>query len=583
MTTAPDINKILQGPDPDPDELFGNFKPVRYRYIMAYLHDYKDSAGVLHKAGELMYVLPIVNVTYGIGIYKGTEFSGDLHLPSFYLDQMPHAPSNTYSRWPHPDKSGIPLGSLFECGNRAFYVMRNNDVVWGGILWTRDYTGGSPTMHITAISFDAYLYHRTFRRSIVFDGKHPVNMYLRWYAVVRAALSDFTWSNPYDGIRTSNATYDAKTVKRTKKTKGHPSRIISTTYTFWTGLSKSTHNAAPTNYRDQWPYNTPKIELPAHTLRWYSDYPKTKKPVLTSGGWRGYDLGNMGEALQEWASNWSITGYAKRFEYRVVCFYDATDRKFRQRYVFGEMKYASGAPNTPTAIVRPLLGSNTKWMAQQPGNVLSFNYPGQISSWALTETMEGCATRVIVSNQGDKATKHAEYATDKDLLDRPKRAYSGSPRGSQGWLLYDTTASYNISNTVAGIKTKKVPKPKPRHNPKLVATLRARAATLLTLFKAPTAQQIDDLSNRSVSQRASRRSSSFTVTLYADPTTPLPAFKVGDWASFHIEDPFYGGVMHLVRRITGYTVTVVGEQENDYSHESIELELTDDNQIGTGE
>jgi hypothetical protein len=116
-----------------------------------------------------------------------------------------------------------------------------------------------------------------------------------------------------------------------------------------------------------------------------------------------------------------------------------------------------------------------------------------------------------------------------------------------------------------------------------VSTLRSRAATLLALFKAPTAKQIDDLNNASVNQRASRRSTSFTVTLTREPTMPFPDFKVGDWASFSIEDPFYGGTMYLVRRIMGYTVTVVNEQESDYSHESIELELTDDTQIGTGE
>jgi hypothetical protein len=189
---------------------------------------------------------------------------------------------------------------------------------------------------------------------------------------------------------------------------------------------------------------------------------------------------------------------------------------------------------------------------------------------------------VIVSNQGDKATKHAEYATDKNLLDHPNRVRSGSQRGSWGWLLYDTTASYNIANTVAGHKTKKNPKPKPLHNPKLVSTLRDRAATLLTLFKAPVARQIDDLANRTSRQTSSRRSTDLKVTLYQDPTNPAPEFKVGDWASFSIEDPFYGGTMYLVRRIVGYTVTVVGDQESDYSHESIELELTDDTQIGTG-
>jgi len=558
--TISGIRPVLQGPEFESEELYANIKPVRYRYVLAYLHQEVDADGVLHKPGEMMYVLPMLNTNYGVGIYRGTEMAGDLHLPTFYLHQMPHPPDNAYERLRHPDQGGIPMGAAFECGNRAIYVMRNEEVVWGGILWSRDYTSGSPTMRISAVSFDAYLYHRVMRRTIYF--KPPINQYIVWYAVMKAALTDFTWSDPHDGIKTSHAAADAKTVKRTKKRKGHPSRIISTTYTYWTGVVHSKMNAEPINYIEEWPYNTPRIELPPQSLRLYSDYPKNKKPVKSQKGWRGYDLQNMGEALEEWADTATIFG-GKRCEYRVVCYYDATDRRFKQRYIFGEMKYGTD-PNTPTAIIRARLGANTQTMAKDPDNVLSFDFPGQISSWSLTETMEGCVTRVIASNQAEKALKHAEYACDKDVLDRPNRGVEGSPRGSQGWLLYDKTVSYNIKKKIA-------------------STLRTRATNVLKLLKVPTAGQINDFANKDVTQRASLRSTDFKVTLYNEPTSPLPNFKVGDWAAFNIEDPFYGGKMHLVRRIMGYTVNVVGDQESDYSHETIELELTDDSEKSFGE
>ena len=100
------------------------------------------------------------------------------------------------------------------------------------------------------------------------------------------------------------------------------------------------------------------------------------------------------------------------------------------------------------------------------------------------------------------------------------------------------------------------------------------------MHHVPVAAQINDLANvNTTTQRTSQRSTELSITLYQDPTTTFPEWGIGDWVTFAIEDPFYGGKMYLQRRIIGYTVTVVPDHESDYSHEQITLELTDETKV----
>jgi len=670
---------ILQGTKPDQNKMYVNFKPVRYRYVMTYLHDEVEKGStpagdVLHQAGELMAILPMTSVNYGVGMYSGTNMSGSVALPEMKLDLMPHTPLYDYERIPHPDVSGIPVGAMFECGNRAIYVMRNNEVVWGGILWSRDYSSDSPQLQITALSWEGYIYYRLLRLTISFPA--PVNMYTIWYAVLKAAFMDFDWMDPNDGRKnyddytitteestneditgaaaaegTDDGTDDDGTIQKHKwkpvsdtdrhcsvcgkvrnkpfhtnaaghgnggpgkkpgphwvpgKPKTHkskengpkkptkggktaydnqgrpliPSEAPSTAATAdpaadteqivhmkWTGINGDQYANMPCiNYREQWPYNVPDIELPPKDLKLYYD-PENRGGLVgemtAQQTWRGYDMDVIGDALQQWADTETVASYGggQRFEYRVLCWYDEAHQRFRQRYVCGEMTYPAGQdPNEPmpNGILRPSLGSNTKAMGYSVDNPIVFDFPGSIASWSLSESMEEAATRVLVTDEGEEAAKHVGYAWDQELLNVPPND------GSQGWLLYDKTVTYGTTSPTK---------------------LKQRAEALVLLYKVPTAAQLQDLSDAPrarTRKRTSLRSTSLTVSLYAEPSRPLPDFKLGDWAAFAIADPFYGGTMYLVRRIIGYTVTVVPEQESDYSHEQIELELTDDTQIALG-
>jgi len=558
MTTS-GIRPVLRGPAPDPNKLYANLNPVRYRYVMAYLHDEVDPAtGVLHKAGEVMYVLPMTGVTYAIGMYSGTEMSGTVYLSDFYLDQMAHPPLNIFDRRPHPDRSGIPLGAVFECGNRAIYVMRNEKVVWGGILWGRSYSSGNATLGITALSWEGYIYYRLLRKSVVFLAK--TNAYTIWWAVLAQALSDFTRAEGAIKDATRFPTGSAKVSQATPWT-----GLTRTTGTFKQSNAdaRSTAGAASTVY-EAWPENSPNIELPPSNLLWKRGTTEVKTTVNET--FRGYDMNRVGDVLEQWADTQTIAGTIGsttsdadfgRFEYRVASWFDASQQIFRQRYLFGEMN----DPTNPTAILRGSIGRNTAADLDTENN-LTFDYPGHISAWTLNETMEDTATRVIVTDDGDAAAKHTAYASNDKLMLVPKTPPPA--RGSQGWTLYDRNVSFEGSDPTV---------------------MQKRANRLLELAHPPMAAQINDLAaaNQQAGQRTSARATDLSVTLYTDPTTPFPEFGLGDWATFAIEDPFYGGKMYLQRRIIGYSVTVVSEQESDYSHEEITLELTDETRISETE
>ena len=47
-------------------------------------------------------------------------------------------------------------------GKYAIYVFRDGTLVWGGIIWTRDYDITTKQLNVTALEFTSYLFHRVF-------------------------------------------------------------------------------------------------------------------------------------------------------------------------------------------------------------------------------------------------------------------------------------------------------------------------------------------------------------------------------------------------------------------------------------
>ena len=386
------------------------------------------------RTGEFIAVLPMTSVTYSVGIYAGQDMTGTVYLPDMSLSLMVHPPSNDYERIRHPDQ-GTPLGSMFEVGNRAIYIMRNDEVVWGGILWTRAYSSGDKTMALTAMSWEGYIYYRALRKSVVF--LTSTDKYTIWRALLEQVLafddptapgvkSDFQWFGD-DGAGKNSGAVVAEGGNSVP----------------WTGITRDNKsNQAPVNFDDAWPYSSPPIELPPANLPWVDTNAKLMGKVDPE--WRGYDMNMVGDALQQWADvNTLITSGG--FEYRVLCWWDEGYNKFRQRYTFGEMVYPDdNIANDPTAIKYNLMGLNIQAVGHSADNTLVFDFPGQISEWSLSESMEDAATRVIVKgNLGDGANSIVAYEAQDELL---KGADFTNQKGRLGWPLYDKVYSYDVSS-----------------------------------------------------------------------------------------------------------------------------------------
>lgn len=89
---------------------------------------------------ELLAEIPLSNVSYGRSIREAGAFTGDIPVSS-----------ETYNL------------SLYENtvpGKTALYIVRNNQCVWGGIIWSRSYDIKNKILNISGNEFPSYLYHR---------------------------------------------------------------------------------------------------------------------------------------------------------------------------------------------------------------------------------------------------------------------------------------------------------------------------------------------------------------------------------------------------------------------------------------
>lgn len=89
---------------------------------------------------NLLTEIPFKNVSYGRSIREAGAFTGDIPISSETYNLNPYA--NT-----------LP-------GKTALYVVRNNQCVWGGIVWSRSYDIKNKILNVSAAEFPSYLYHR---------------------------------------------------------------------------------------------------------------------------------------------------------------------------------------------------------------------------------------------------------------------------------------------------------------------------------------------------------------------------------------------------------------------------------------
>jgi hypothetical protein len=98
---------------------------------------------------EVVAELPISDVSFERALKGAGAFSGTIAIA--------------------PDTKDLNLYDNTMPGKTALYVTRNNICVWGGIIWSRDYTLVSRTLTISASEFTSYLQHRLIWKTFNYD------------------------------------------------------------------------------------------------------------------------------------------------------------------------------------------------------------------------------------------------------------------------------------------------------------------------------------------------------------------------------------------------------------------------------
>lgn len=110
----------------------------KYRYFVADL-----------MSNTVLAEIPFTNVSYERSLKSAGQFSGSIAV----IDRT--AAMNLYD-------STMP-------GRTALYVVRNNECVWGGIIWGRSYSAIEKTMSVDASEFTSYLHHRNIWKTFSHD------------------------------------------------------------------------------------------------------------------------------------------------------------------------------------------------------------------------------------------------------------------------------------------------------------------------------------------------------------------------------------------------------------------------------
>lgn len=105
------------------------FETPRYKYFLVNIVDNQPLAEV-----------PFKSVSYARALKGAGSFSGEIAITA--------------------ETEHLELYETTMPGRSAIYVMRNDEVVWGGIIWTRSYNVNGRVLSVNASEFTSYFYHR---------------------------------------------------------------------------------------------------------------------------------------------------------------------------------------------------------------------------------------------------------------------------------------------------------------------------------------------------------------------------------------------------------------------------------------
>lgn len=102
---------------------------IKYRYIVTDL-----------LSNQILAEIPFTGVTYERALKSAGKFQGNISI--------------------NIDTQGLDLYNSTMPGKTGLYIMRNDECVWGGIIWSREYNVTGQELSVSASEFTSYLHHR---------------------------------------------------------------------------------------------------------------------------------------------------------------------------------------------------------------------------------------------------------------------------------------------------------------------------------------------------------------------------------------------------------------------------------------
>lgn len=100
-------------------------------------------------SNEIQAEIPFYDVSFERALKSSGSFSGKVSIAA--------------------DTEDLDLYNTTLPGKIAIFITRNGICIWGGIIWSRDYTLTDRTISVSASEFTSYLYHRNIWKSYNFD------------------------------------------------------------------------------------------------------------------------------------------------------------------------------------------------------------------------------------------------------------------------------------------------------------------------------------------------------------------------------------------------------------------------------
>jgi hypothetical protein len=122
--------------------------------------------------GELISELPLVSVSYSRGVSKAGELSGQIPVNQI---------------------AGLDIYTSTQPIKTSLFAIKNGQVMWGGIIWSRTYSPVSQQVSITCNTFESYLFKRHIYHTLLYPNT------VDQYEVVRQLIDEMqTDFNEFD-------------------------------------------------------------------------------------------------------------------------------------------------------------------------------------------------------------------------------------------------------------------------------------------------------------------------------------------------------------------------------------------------